>query len=122
MVPHTRRSAWTYALGESKRIDTAVTPICTVGIAADENSHSDARDWDSSVEVPIRAQPSATAEVVARALTGQRFVCDLIQNGWYRIYLTDACPQPKGWISGVYLFSYHEEVAQPPHGIVLGND
>lgn len=120
-APVVRRSAWfSDGAGLSARINTASTPVCSVGIATDRNAGSDARDFSESVEVPIHAAPDANSAVVGKAITGQRFVCDQVNSGWYRVWLTNACDAPQGWISGQHLFIYNEGAAQSvPSGMVM---
>jgi murein DD-endopeptidase MepM/ murein hydrolase activator NlpD len=118
-APVVQRSAW-YSDAYSARINTAATPVCCVGIAADSTAGSDANDLSEFVEVPILASASAGAPVVGKAITGQRFVCDQINGSFYRVFLTDNCDAPMGWIDGGNLFVFNPGAATSvPAGIVL---
>lgn len=119
-VPAVQRSAW-FSDAYVSVLDGAADSVCTVGVAADATAGSDARELSQMVEVPIHAEPDINSPVVGKAVTGQRFVCTNIWNDFYRVFLTNACDAPAGWISGAHLFVHHPERAaeEVPAGIVV---
>ena len=98
------------------RVATASEPVCSVVVTVDATTNNDSNSIANMVEVPIFAAygtGSANASaIVAKAVTGQRFVCtQRTADGWYRVYLTNACDATEGWISGDHLTIYRPAAA-----------
>ncbi|MBN1478379.1 M23 family metallopeptidase [Candidatus Sumerlaeota bacterium] len=109
-VPTVWRSGW-FSDAYVTVLDGATDSVCCVGVRTDATDGDDARDLDDSVEVPIHAGPNASSPVVAKAISGQRFVCTNIWNDFYLVYLPSSADASQGWISGEHLFVYHPERA-----------
>lgn len=81
-----------------------------VGIKVDQTTNNDSREITEYSEIPVYAAMGSgstnTSAIVAKAVTGQRFVCDKVEGGWYRIFLTNGCDASKGWIHEDLLFGY----------------
>jgi len=80
-------------------------------------SGNDSRDLDDLQEVPVYADrgtgSSNSSDIVAKAVTGQRFVCtQRTDDGWYRIHLTNGTDTTTGWISGDHVYIYNESAAE----------
>ncbi len=106
----------------SARIDTSATPVCSVVVHEDSTGLNDSRVIDEYKEIPIYQSPGAdstnSSPVVAKAVTGQRFVCTArTLDGWYRVDLTNACDAPEGWISGDHLILYNAAAAPVYSGV-----
>ncbi|MDK2970935.1 MAG: hypothetical protein PWP23_690 [Candidatus Sumerlaeota bacterium] len=111
----TYRSGW---LSNSfvTRVSTASTPVCSIVVEADSLEGDDSRDIDDYAEFPVYAAPglgaSNASPIVAKVVTGQRFVCtERTADGWYKIHLTTGQAAEEGWIGGQPLYIFNESAA-----------
>jgi hypothetical protein len=111
----TYRSGW---LSNSfvTRVSTSATPVCSIVVEADALAGNDSRDIDDYAEFPVHASPGSGASnasaIVAKVVTGQRFVCkERTADGWYKIHLTAGQAAEEGWIGGQPLYIFNESAA-----------
>ena len=95
-----------------------------VGIMVDQTAGNDSRNISEYSEVPIHASKGSgttnTSVIVGKAVTGQRFVSDKKEDGWYRVFLSSGCDASQGWINGDLLFAYREPWIVPAELSVFG--
>ncbi|MCX7718899.1 MAG: peptidoglycan DD-metalloendopeptidase family protein [Candidatus Sumerlaeaceae bacterium] len=114
VVPRiTRRSGWVSDT-IATRINTSMTTVSSVVIKTDKRADNDSDIIDDYVEVPVYASPAAgtvnTSAIVAKVVTGQRFVCTGRAGDWYKIMLTGAADAATGWILGDHLIGYRTDI------------
>ncbi|HNT34297.1 MAG TPA: peptidoglycan DD-metalloendopeptidase family protein [bacterium] len=112
LVPKiTHRSGWV----SDSYLTVLGTAPCSVGVLVDRNAQNDSNVMDNYVEVPIYDSPNTGAGVVAKAVTGQRYVATRhVEGDWYLIHLTNGAGATEGWIQGSNLFVYNDLPTETP--------